>query len=311
MRPEIWLTFDCEDFISSRSIPILYRILELLRVYDITGLFFLTGHMAEKISNFPDILDMLEDHQIGYHSSAHTVRPTIVEYTDVEDYSRARRISLKRETSHIDPLTGECDGKGGILLLRNIFPKKRVVSFRAPGFCWSPPHLEALRELGILFDFSTDLSPTPITHNGIIFYPFPSLIDLISLGQCRLILKALLRTRLTVFDFHPDYFTNANNWDSIYFAGNPKRLYQPKDRGWRDTEMLLRKFELFLKRLSLFGKSGMLAFTPPLENNAEDPAFTTEFALKRYQTSIGWAKNHMGYNPKFVHVHFMKFFNVS
>lgn len=125
----------------------LHHILELLQKYDVKTLFFITGHMAEKMRDFPKILDLIKDHEIGYHSSAHSVHPTIVEYTDVENYDIARQISLKRETSHINPLTGECEGKGGIILLKALFPKKEIISFRAPGFCWSPPHLEALKDL--------------------------------------------------------------------------------------------------------------------------------------------------------------------
>ena len=75
---------------------------------------------AEKIGNYPKILDLLEDNYIGYHSSAHTVRPTIIEYTDIKNYILAQRISLKRETSHINPLTGEIEGKGGISPLSNL-----------------------------------------------------------------------------------------------------------------------------------------------------------------------------------------------
>ena len=100
----IYLTFDCEDFINVRSMLALHRILELLQKYDVKGLFFLTGHMAEKIRNFPKILDLLENHEIGYHSSAHSVHPTIVEYTDVmtifkkpmHPYTRALLDSIPR-----------------------------------------------------------------------------------------------------------------------------------------------------------------------------------------------------------------------
>ena len=137
----IYLTFDCEDFITARSIFALQRILQLLQKYDVKGLFFLTGHMAKKISVFSEVFDLLEGHEIGYHSSAHSVRPIIVEYTDVEDYALACRFSLKRETSYVNPLTGECEGKGGILLLKDLFSNNQVISFRAPGNSWSPPHL--------------------------------------------------------------------------------------------------------------------------------------------------------------------------
>jgi hypothetical protein len=265
--------------------------------------------MAEKISNFPEILDLIKDHEIGYHSSAHSVRPTIIEYTDVKDYDLAQQISLKRETSHINPLTGECEGKGGITFLKALFPKNEVTSFRAPGFCWSPPHLEALKELGIQYDFSTNLSPTSISYKGLTFYPSATFIDGISVLRYRMILKELLRSTSTVLVFHPHYFVNADHWDSIYFSGNPQRLRQVKQRTWKDTKVILRKFELFLKHFSLLQKSGIIEITPPLEKSKKEPTFTKNEAIQAYQTSISWAKNYFRYKPKFIREHFEKFFN--
>lgn len=289
----------------------LRRILQLLQEYDIRGLFFLTGHITEKISNFPDILDMLKDHEIGYHSSAHTVRPTIVEYTDVKDYALARQISLKRETSHINPLTGECEGKGGILLLRRFFPKNQVISFRAPGFSWSPPHLEALKKIGIEFDFSTNLAPTPIGYEGITFYPFSTLTDAVNPFQYRIVAKLLAQSRFAVLDFHPGYFVNITYWDSIYFSSNPESLYPVKARRWEETTALLRKFELLLRCFSLSQKRGVITFTPLLEKSEKKQNFTKERVMKSYLASINWTENYLGYKPKFQRGHFKKFFKLT
>jgi len=309
-RPNIYLTSDCEDFINPKSMFALRHILELLQKYDVKAIFFITGHIAEKMRDFPNILDMIKDHEIGYHSSAHSVRPTIVEYTDIKDYGLAREISLKRETSHINPLTGECEGKGGIILLKALFPKNEIVSFRAPGFCWSPPHLEALKELGIRFDFSTNLSPTSISYRGLTFYPSANLIDIINIRRYRIILRTLIKLTPAVLLFHPHYFVNAEDWDTTYFSGNPKRLCQVKQRNCKDTKAILRKFELFLKHFSSLQKTGMLEITPSLEKSRKELIFTKENAIKAYQISISWAKNSFGYNPKFIRKHFEKFFNV-
>lgn len=311
MTSKIFLTFDCEDFINTRSILALSLILELLYEYNLRGLFFLTGHMAEKIRGFPQILDILEDHEIGYHSSAHSVRPTIVEYTDVKDYSSARRISVERETSHINPLTGEPEQKGGILLIRNLFPNKKIVSFRAPAFSWSPPHLEALKMLGLQFDFSANLSPTPISHRGITFYPSHTVIDIINPLSYMSIFRSLVKFRLAVLIFHPNYFVNMNYWDSIYFSGNPKRLYPIQGKSWIDTKTSLRKFELLLKRLSHFEKSGALEITPHLEKSGKRRIFPIKSALKSYQNAVRWARDYLSYNPKFIREHFMRFFDLK
>ena len=311
MYSAVYLTFDCEDFINSRSVCTLQRILELLQEYNLKGLFFLTGHMAEKIREFPNILDLLENHYIGYHSSAHSVHPTIIEYTDVKDYALARQISLRRETSHINPLTGECDGKGGLTSLESLFPKKEVIAFRAPGLCWSPPHLEALKDLGIRFDFSTDLSPIPIHYRGLTFYPSAIFLNVINILRYRMILRQLMSYTTSVLLFHPHDFVNANPWDTAYFSGNPKSLYKVEARMWKDTKTILRNFELFLKRFSFLHKSGIIEVTPILEKSRKERNFTKQSVIKAYQTSISWVKNFFGYNPKFVPGHFEKFFSVQ
>ena len=115
---DFFLTFDVEDFMNGKSICALDRILELLKKYNLKGLFFITGNMIEKLRFFPEILDLLNVHEIGYHSSSHSIRSNIFEYNDLEDYEEAYLESQERETSRINILTGEIEGSGGIELLR-------------------------------------------------------------------------------------------------------------------------------------------------------------------------------------------------
>jgi hypothetical protein len=311
MRRKIYLTFDCEDFINDRSVNALQRILQLMQKYHLKGLFFLTGHMAEKLINFPDIVDLLKPHEIGYHSSAHSVRPIIVEYTDVKDYELARRISLERERSHVDPLTGKCEGSGGLIAVKNLLPNKPVVSFRAPGLCWSPPHLEALKDLGVLYDFSARLSPTPVTHKEMTFYPSPILFDAVSPTRYRPLLQCVTKYGLAVLDFHPSYFVNATDWDSIFFHSNPERLLDVQARTWKDTRSLLRKFELFLRHFSTLQQRGILSLTPSLEKSGKQLSFDGEFVTNCYRKSVSWARDYFGYTPRFVYEHFKEFFDVK
>jgi len=66
---------------------------------------------------------MMKEHEIGYHSSGHSVHPNIPEFTDVEEYTRAYEISLLRETAHIDPLSGILDGPGDFELFKACSPE--------------------------------------------------------------------------------------------------------------------------------------------------------------------------------------------
>ena len=215
------LTFDTENFMSEYSVQGLQLLLEKLEKLDLRGLFFITGQMAEKLKGYQNIVDLLKEHEIGYHSSSHSVHPTIFEFTDVESYKTAYQKSLIRETSHINPLSGEIEGKGGISVLHDLFPKNRIVSYRAPGYCWSPPHTEMLRDLGIKFDFSSRISPVPVCFKGLTFYPFPAVLQWCgNFSNHSDLLKCLLRHEIGIAAFHPyDFFTVHKGCDALQKLG--------------------------------------------------------------------------------------------
>jgi peptidoglycan/xylan/chitin deacetylase (PgdA/CDA1 family) len=304
----LYLTFDTEDFISENSVWVLYWILERLKKHDLEALFFITGHMAEKLENFPAIVDLLGEHQIGYHSSSHSVHPTIFEFTDVEDYEQAYRISLERETAHINPLTGEIEGKGGILAVRSLFRKKQVVSFRAPGHCWTPPHLEALRTLGITSDFSTNIHSDAASFKNIAFYPYPVFIYWSGkASEYRILLLSLLRNRLNVLTLHPSLLVNKEEWDSIYRGGNPEKLLPPHPRNLDEIENLLHNFDLLLKQITELEKMHIVETATSLEIPRRNWSIGKTEIEKCYQYSMRWASR-QNYEPKFLLNHFFKFF---
>lgn len=307
----LFLTFDTEDFISENSVPVLHWILERLKKYDLEALFFITGHMAEKLRNFPAVVDMLGEHQIGYHSSSHSVHPALFEFTDVEEYEQAYRNSLERETAHVNPLTGEIEGKGGILALRELFHNKQIVSFRAPGHCWTPPHLQALRTLGIVLDFSTDLSATPVNFKEITFYPYP-LLGLWhgDLYEYRLLLASLLRKTVSVLTIHPSLLANGDNWDSIYSASNPKKLSPPTPLSREETRQLLHSVDLLLANIAMLQKMQMVDTSPRLEADSRALKISKCDVERTYACSMRWALD-QNYRPKFLLNHFFKFFEVN
>jgi peptidoglycan/xylan/chitin deacetylase (PgdA/CDA1 family) len=311
----IFLTFDVEDFISENSIPGLHDILEYLKKFELHGLFFITGNMAEKLSNFPATVDLLNEHQIGYHSSGHSIHPTIFEFTDVESYDEAYQTSLIREVAHISPLTGAVEGYGGIKALRALFPKKQVVAFRAPGYCWSPPHLEALRTLGITYDFSTNISLKPASFRGITFYPFTIFLTNWQGGirAHQRLQRITLQRKISVLTIHPSTMVNQSDWDRIYYPNhnnsgpNPKSLSQPSARSPSEVTSVFHKFNLLLRHLKTLQQVHLLEITPALKmtNRSLNPTLVN--VTKCYEISIKWAEG-FGYKPVFLHSHFARFF---
>jgi len=307
----LYLTFDVEDFVNDNSVWILKRILDILKNHDTEGLFFITGHMAEKLQNFPSIIDVLIENQIGYHSSSHSVHPTIFEFTDVEDYRKAYGISLERETAHINPLTGEIEGKGGLLSLKRIFHGKEIKSFRAPGHCWSPPHLEAMRTLGLSFDFSADLGRTPLCFKNVTFYPHPILGQWEgSVLEHRILLLSLMRNEYTVVTIHPSLMVNRHEWDSIFWTSNPKELTSSIPRESTEARQLIRNFELLIRRVRNLEKLGYLHILPRFEAQHKDLESSRVDIKECFSKSMRWAFKQK-YTPKFILDHFFRFFRTN
>lgn len=312
------VTFDVEDFTKKISLKALVIILKLLKKYNLRSLFFITGHMTERLRKHPEILQLLESHEIGYHSSSHSVRPTIPEFTDTRSYSKAIQRSLIRETSHINPLTGEPEGEGGIKILRETFKNKDIISFRAPGFCWTPPHLEALQKLGIKFDFSVKLygaalsKEDKIAFKGIIFYPFPIYIDFWDnpIRLISLFLSRPSRRKIVCLCSHEWSFASWEPWDLIYWRGNPENLITNSEtNNLRIMEKFLR-LDMFLKGIKLLEKFRVLTPTPILEARGSKPLDpTTVDVAKTYQFAMRWAELYFDYHPKYMLPHFYKYFD--
>lgn len=311
----LFITFDTEDFISENSIPGLKSTLELLKKHELTALFFITGNMAEKLCDFPDVVDLLREHQIGYHTSSHSIHPTVFEFTDVPSYEEAYQISIMRETSHIDPLSGKVEGKGGIHALRSLFQKKQIVAFRAPGYCWSPPHLEALKTLGITYDFSTNFSAKPVCFKGITFYPYTFMVSNWQGGivQHASLQRFTLARETLVLTVHPSKMVNQLDWDLIFYfkhanSGlNPSSLAQPPARSPTEIAFIFHKFDLLLRHIRALQKIHFLKVTPALKPTNITLYPTLLIAKKSYAFSVAWTKG-FGYQPKFLYKHFVQFF---
>jgi len=304
-------TFDIEDFINQNAIFALQRILEMLQKYELKAIFFITGHMAEKISDYPKIIEALKNHEIGYHSSSHSVHPTIPEYTDIKSYEKAYKIAIERETSHINPLTGEMEGEGGIYILQDVFQPQKIKAFRAPGMCWTPPLLEALNSLGVRYDFSSNLTLSePVSYKGITFYPFTTTQQWNGTTyDYERIFNSILRYKVTIFDLHPTLLVNQIEWDSIYYKGNPKTLTTVPQRPAKEIERIFQKLELLMKRIKALQKAKIIDTNITLNTSDKKLTMTKEKVSNCYHISVRWAINRFNYHPKFVRNHFHIFFH--
>lgn len=323
---DVFLTFDVEgppfmeDYMDRRVLWALLKILRLLENYELKGLFFITGSVAEKICSCSEILELLEGHLIGYHSSSHSLRPMIFEYTDVENYDEAVDASLKRETSRVDPSNGRILGEGGILSLQEIFPDKKIESFRAPFLCWTPPHFEALTQLGLKFDFSTGICKIPVLHKGITFYPRPIQVDsrTNSLGYIEFfpykhffpnfLLLEILRRGCTVSLMHPAVLVYQKQGFNSEDKGLALNRSLSKPRSEIDVASRLFSAESLFLELALLQKTGAIEVTPTLKEEIR-PLDLKKVDLKTiYTMSMRVPQQLFGYKPKFLFFHFQRFF---
>jgi peptidoglycan/xylan/chitin deacetylase (PgdA/CDA1 family) len=306
---KLFLTFDVEDFINDRSLDALERILSILKARRKNALFFITGHMAEKLIRFPKIVELLGEHEIGYHSTSHSVHPTIIEYTDVQSYDEAYEKSLARETAHINPLSGTAEGKGGIESLKELFPDKSIGSFRAPGFAWSPPHLDAMVHLGLKYDFSTNLSVIPVNHRGITFFPYPAFVDSVRFWD---FWRSVRKDEVIVLDFHPNFLVNRDWWDSILWGKtNPQELSDvaPQDRG--QTEHMFRRFGMLLRIVGSLQRLGLAELTNEPQASATELDSAKVDVEKVYAAMVTWPRERFGYEPRFIRSHLVRFLESS
>ena len=209
------------------------------------------------------------------------------------------------------PITGEVKGRGGIDALKDLFHTKKIMAYRAPGNCWSPPHTEALRDLGIKFDFSADFSPEPVYYRGVTFYPYAVIQHWKGgLSDYKTFLHSFMKHNFLVLGLHPSLIVNRSEWDSIYLKDNPKELLKTQPRPSEETESLLIRLELLLKQIKLLRQMKLLEVTPDLSKSKKNLVATRFLAQESYEKSVMWAKKYFNYEPKFLRCHFFRYFDI-
>lgn len=313
------LTFDVEDFINERSSKALHVIVELLKKYNLRALFFVTGHMAEKLELLPTIQRLLRIHEIGFHSSAHSVHPTIFEYCDVEGYDDAYSMALRRETSHINPISGEIEGAGGLKTLKSLFSSKNIQAYRAPGFCCPPPNLEAMATLGLKYDFSWNLSKMPVAFRDVTFYPRPVFRDCetaLLVGKPKVtcwgrFLRSVFMEKTTVLNFHPNIFVNKDHWDSAYHKGNPPELRRASSRSISQIQTMYANLERLFSLVCKLQKLNAVECSPDLSTSRTN-LNTNEVDIDRVASSLAsWPRIFFDYEPKYLKSQLHQFLNLD
>ena len=97
-------SFDTEDYINPEGADGILATAQLLRANGIKGCFNMVGRMALQLREWgrQDVIDELKNyHEISYHSTSHSMHPTINEYTDFCDIRMALKLFKQDEARGI------------------------------------------------------------------------------------------------------------------------------------------------------------------------------------------------------------------
>ena len=97
---EVYFCYDTEDFTSNYAADAILRQGQILRSHGVKGNFDIVGYLARELirNRRFDVLDELKNHTISFHSLRHTYHPTLMEYTDREDYAAAAAELARQES---------------------------------------------------------------------------------------------------------------------------------------------------------------------------------------------------------------------
>lgn len=147
-KTKIMFCFDTEDFTTIESTEAAARIAKILTEEGCRGSFMTVGRVAQELIRNKrfDLLDIFSKHEINFHTKDHTVHPTLIEYTDIEDFNRAAGRLLKEE----------CEGMG---MVKSVFGNENFYAAVPPGPSRSYAAMIMYSELGIPVYADSILAP--------------------------------------------------------------------------------------------------------------------------------------------------------
>jgi hypothetical protein len=162
--------------------------------------------------------------------------------------------------------------------------------------------------LGITYDFSTNISATPVNYKGITFFPYPQIGQWHGNASEYRHLILSLRYPTSVLTIHPSLMVNRSQWDLIYAGRNPKQLFELSALSSEEIEWQFHEFDLLLRRIERMEKLQLVEVTPTLEKPLKTKALARINVSAVFERSMVWAREVHRYEPKYLKQHFIRFF---
>ena len=250
------LWFDAEDYILPEDDDATRRLAELLTRLRVKATFKVVGEKARVLEQRKrsDVIAVLKQHDIGYHSNTHSQQPTIAVYLQHAGWDDGRAEFERRE------------GQGARDVAR-IFGKP-LVAYGQPGSAWAPQSYPALRAMGIgMYLDEADhvgIDDQPFYYGGMLnVFRMRSMLARMELsggsalaeGKARFMKTSdALRARgggtISIY-YHPSEWVHAEFWDAVNFSkgANPPRAAwrRPRTRPAAETEAAFEDLEQYIR----------------------------------------------------------------
>ena len=131
------LWFDTEDFITPEADDALYGLLKVLKGRNCPATFKMVAEKARMLQRRgrTDVLDLLKEFEIGYHTEFHSAHPTIAEVCETTGFIEGRDRLFARESAGLRDV--------------EIITGKKSTCFGQPGNSWGSQMYPALLKMGI------------------------------------------------------------------------------------------------------------------------------------------------------------------
>lgn len=261
-RVYVILWFDTEDYILPQSDDAAKRLAVFLTQQGIKATFKMVGEKARVLERRGrrDVIGALAQHEIGYHTNAHSQHPTPAEYESTLDWDTGVEEFIRRERSGFDDV-------------RRILGQTPTC-YGQPGSSWAPQAFPALKKWGVRVNLAEG---SQVGLNGKPFW-YGGLLNIFNTSEGSKLRPnqdwsnlAEARARFQEFHlrmtsrpeggiislyFHPCEFVQREFWDSVNFARGanppPEEWKVPAMKSPEESERAFKFFEELITSMKSF-----------------------------------------------------------
>jgi len=297
----VLLRFDTEDFLTPESDDALLFLAKALSHRSIRATFPLTTWKVRSLiqRGRRDVIEALRPHDLGFHSTSHSVHPTIAEELATAPDRQAVRAFERREEDGLKEVEAALD--------------RPVVCYTQPGGNWVAEACTALRKWGVPLQYSeswnayVDVGGSPFWMGGVLQWsghvacpkPFLSALPDALKEASREVEEALGLSAngpsgLVNIVAHPTELVTEVFWDAWNFRGGVNReepLWEAPPRRPKDVvHEAMAAFETYIDRIrslpgvAFWSASDLVRLFP---DRAQEAVFDIEDARRVAEASVG------------------------